>query len=126
MSKPIGPYSPILQAGEWFITSGQIGLHDGQLVSGGLEAELNQIFQNLKSLLAGEGLTLQNIVKTTVFLVNIDDYQLMNTIYMQEFGSHRPTRSAVAVTALPLGAVVEIEAWARIEMVDQTLSSAYR
>ena len=78
MSKPIGPYSPILQAGEWFITSGQIGLHDGQLVSGGLEAELNQIFQNLKSLLAGEGLTLQNIVKTTVFLVDIDDYQLMN------------------------------------------------
>ena len=124
MSKPIGPYSPILQAGEWFITSGQIGLHDGQLVSGGLEAELNQIFQNLKSLLAGEGLTLQNIVKTTVFLVDIDDYQLMNTIYMQEFSSHRPTRSAVAVTALPLGAVVEIEAWARIEMVDQTLSSA--
>ena len=124
MSKPIGPYYPILQAGEWFITSGQIGLHDGQLVSGGLEAELNQIFQNLKSLLAGEGLTLQNIVKTTVFLVDIDDYQLMNTIYMQEFGSHRPTRSAVAVTALPLGAVVEIEAWARIEMADQTLSSA--
>ena len=124
MSKPIGPYSPILQAGEWFITSGQIGLHDGQLVSGGLEAELNQIFQNLKSLLAGEGLTLQNIVKTTVFLVDIDDYQLMNTIYMQEFSSHRPTRSAVAVTALPLGAVVEIEAWARIEMADQTLSSA--
>ena len=124
MSKPIGPYSPILQAGEWFITSGQIGLHDGQLVSGGLEAELNQIFQNLKSLLAGEGLTLQNIVKTTIFLVDIDDYQLMNTVYMQEFGSHRPTRSAVAVTALPLGAVVEIEAWARIEMADQTLSSA--
>ena len=124
MSKPIGPYSPILQAGEWFITSGQIGLQDGQLVSGGLEAELNQIFQNLKSLLAGEGLTLQNIVKTTVFLVDIDDYQLMNTIYMQEFSSHRPTRSAVAVTALPLGAVVEIEAWARIEMADQTLSSA--
>ena len=124
MSKPIGPYSPILQAGEWFITSGQIGLHDGQLVSGGLEAELNQIFQNLKSLLAGEALTLQNIVKTTVFLVDIDDYQLMNTIYMQEFGSHRPSRSAVAVTALPLGAVVEIEAWARIEIADQKLSSA--
>tara|TARA_B100000614_G_scaffold257711_1_gene278467 strand:- start:389 stop:763 length:375 start_codon:yes stop_codon:yes gene_type:complete len=124
MSKPIGPYSPILQAGEWFITSGQIGLHDGQLVSGGLEAELIQTFQNLKSLLAGAGLTLQNIVKTTVFLVDIDDYQLMNTIYMQEFGSHRPTRSAVAVTALPLGAVVEIEAWARVEIADQTLSSA--
>ena len=124
MAKPIGPYSPILQAGEWFITSGQIGLHDGELVSGGLEVELAQIFQNLKALLAVEGLTLQNIVKTTVFLVDINDYQRMNTIYMQEFGSHRPTRSAVAVTALPLGAVVEIEAWARIEMADQTLSSA--
>lgn len=124
MAKPIGPYSPILQAGEWFITSGQIGLHDGELVSGGLEVELAQIFQNLKALLAVEDLTLQNIVKTTVFLVDINDYQLMNTIYMQEFGSHRPTRSAVAVAALPLGAVVEIEAWARIEIDDQTVSNA--
>ena len=124
MSKPIGPYSPILQAGEWFITSGQIGLHDGQLVSGGLESELIQTFKNLKALLALEGLTLQNIVKTTVYLTDMNDYQLMNTIYMQEFGSHRPTRSAVAVTALPLGAVVEIEAWARIDIVDQTASSA--
>tara|TARA_Y100001970_G_scaffold11126_1_gene12966 strand:- start:2372 stop:2728 length:357 start_codon:yes stop_codon:yes gene_type:complete len=118
MSKPIGPYSPILQAGEWFITSGQIGLLDGELVSGGLEAEMIQTFKNLKALLAGEGLTLQNIVKTTVFLVDIDDYQPMNAIYMKEFGSHRPARSAVAVTALPLGAVVEIEAWARIEIAD--------
>ncbi len=124
MSKPIGPYAPILQTGEWFITSGQIGLHDGELVSGGLEAELIQTFKNLKALLTNEGLTLRNIVKTTVFLVDIDDYQLMNTIYIQEFGSHRPTRSAVAVTALPLGAVVEIEAWARIEIADQTASSA--
>ena len=57
MAKPIGPYSPIVQAGEWFITSGQIGLHDGELVSGGLEVELAQIFQNLKALLAVEGLT---------------------------------------------------------------------
>jgi len=124
MSKPIGPYSPILQSGEWFITSGQIGLRDDQLVSGGLDAELIQIFQNLKALLATEGLTLHDIVKTTVFLVDIDDYQLMNTIYMQEFGSHRPTRSAVAVTALPLGAVVEIEAWARLEIADETASSS--
>ena len=124
MSKPIGPYSPILQAGEWFITSGQIGLHDGELVDGGLEAELIVIFNNLKELLGIEGLTLQNIVKTTVYLTDMDDYQLMNDIYMNAFGSHRPTRSAVAVTALPLGAVVEIEAWARIDIVDQTASSA--
>ncbi len=124
MSKPIGPYSPILQAGEWFITSGQIGLHDGELVGGGLEAELIVIFNNLKELLGIEGLTLQNIVKTTVYLTDMDDYQLMNDIYMNAFGSHRPTRSAVAVKALPLGAVVEIEAWARIDIVDQTSSSA--
>ena len=123
MSKPIGPYSPILQAGEWFITSGQIGLHDGELVSGGLESELIQTFKNLKALLALEGLTLQNIVKTTVYLTDMNDYQLMNTIYIKEFSSHRPTRSAVAVTALPLGAVVEIEAWARLDITDQTASS---
>ena len=82
------------------------------------------IFNNLKELLGIEGLTLQNIVKTTVYLTDMDDYQLMNDIYMNAFGSHRPTRSAVAVTALPLGAVVEIEAWARIDIVDQTSSSA--
>ena len=67
MAKPIGPYSPILQAGEWFITSGQIGLHDGELVSGGLVVELAQIFQNLKALLALEDLTLQTLLRRLSF-----------------------------------------------------------
>ena len=115
MPKPIGPYTPILQSGEWFITSGQIGLRNGLLVSGGFEPELVQAFINLKALLESEGITLQNVVKTTIFLTDIGDYQQMNDIYMNEFGIHRPARSAVAVAALPLGAVVEIEAWARIE-----------
>ena len=115
MSKPIGPYSPILRSGEWLITSGQIGLRDGLLVTGGLKPELTQAFINLKALLSSEGITLQNVVKTTVFLIDIDDYQQMNDIYVSEFGMHRPARSAVDVAALPLGAVVEIEAWARIK-----------
>ena len=114
MSKPVGPYSPILQSGEWCIVSGQIGLREGELVTGGLGPELSQAFMNLRSLLKSKDLTLDNVVKMTVFLVDINDYQKMNDIYMNEFGDHRPARSAVAVSALPLGAVVEIEAWARI------------
>ena len=113
MSKPVGPYTPIVRAGEWLVCSGQVGIADGALVEGGLEAELRQAFVNLRGLLEGEGATLDDVVKTTVFLVDMDDYAEMNAVYVEEFGDHRPARSAVAVAALPIGAVVELEAWAR-------------
>lgn len=114
MVKPAGPYTPMVRAGEWLVCSGQIGIDDGALVPGGLEAELRQAIANLRSLLATEGAVLDDVVKTTVFLTDMDHYADMNAVYVDEFGDHRPARSAIAVTALPLGAIVELEAWALV------------
>ncbi|MDH4277413.1 MAG: Rid family detoxifying hydrolase [Acidimicrobiia bacterium] len=111
MSKPVGPYTPIVAAGDWLIASGQIGLADGSLVDGGMGAQLRQALMNLKGLVEGHGARLDQIVKTTVFLVDMDDYAEMNEIYTGFFGDHRPARSAVAVAQLPLGARIEVEAW---------------
>lgn len=110
MSKPVGPYTPIVKAGPWLVTSGQIGISDGAIVEGGFEAQLRQAMANLAAVLETEGATLSDVTKTTVFLTSIDDYALMNSVYTEIFGDHRPARSAVAVGQLPLGAVVEIEA----------------
>ncbi len=114
MSKPVGPYTPIVRGGDLLYTSGQIGIVAGAIVEGGLEAELRRAFVNLREVLSSANASLSDVVKTTVFLADIGDYGAMNTIYMQEFGDHRPARSAVAVAALPLGARVEIEAVATV------------
>lgn len=112
MSTPVGPYTPIVRAGDWLVVSGQVGIRDGHLVSGGLQAELQQALENLQGLLASEGASVEQVVKTTVFLLHIRDYGLMNETYTAFFGDHRPARSAVAVAELPIGALVEVEAWA--------------
>lgn len=112
MSKPVGPYTPVMRAGDWLVVSGQVGVADGQLVTGGVEAELRQALANMAALLEAEGASLGDVVKTTVYLRHIDDYTMMNEAYVSVFGEHRPARSAVAVSALPLGALVEVEAWA--------------
>lgn len=115
MSKPVGPYTPIVRAGEWLVVSGQVGIVDGKLVSGGLEAELRQAVANLAALLDGEGASLADVTKTTVFLKHLGgDYPKMNEVYMELFGDHRPARSAIGVADLPLGALVELEAWAHV------------
>lgn len=113
MSKPVGPYSPIVRAGEWLVCSGQIGLQDGAVIEGGVRAETVQALANLTAVLASEGATLADVVKTTVFLLDMGDFAAMNEEYAAAFGEHRPARSTVAVAALPLGAGVEVEAWAR-------------
>ncbi len=95
------------------ICSGQLGLLDGELVPG-LDAQVRQAVANLEALLATQGATLSEVVKTTVFLVHMSDYPTMNDTYVEAFGPHRPARSAVAVSALPLGALVEVEAWAHL------------
>ena len=110
--KPVGPYTPIVRAGDWLVVSGQVGLADGKLVSGGTAAELRQALANLRALLEANGASLDQVAKTTVFLRHMSDYALMNEVYTAEFGDHRPARSAVGVTELPIGALVEVEAWA--------------
>lgn len=112
MSTPIGPYTPLVRAGQWLISSGQIGLVKGRVVPGGVRDEVGQALENLASLLAAEGSGLHEVVKTTVFLRHMRDYPIMNEVWAEKFGDHRPARSAVAVAELPLHALVEIEAWA--------------
>lgn len=112
MSTPVGPYTPIVRAGDWLVVSGQVGLRDGHMVSGGLQPELEQALENLRALLESEGATVEQVVKTTVFILHMRDYSLMNETYTAFFGDHRPARSAVAVSELPANALVEIEAWA--------------
>ena len=114
MSTPVGPYTPIVRGGDLLFTAGQVGIADGKIVDGGLEAELRQVFANLRGVLSSAHASLADVVKTTVFLADMDDYAAMNEIYMEEFGDHRPARSAVAVAKLPLGAQIEIEAVATI------------
>ncbi len=114
MSTPVGPYTPIVRAGDWLIASGQVGLDDGKLASGGTGGELRQAIANLEALLVGEGASLADVVKTTVFLRHMSDYALMNEVYCDCFGDHRPARSAIGVAELPIGALVEIEAWAHL------------
>jgi 2-iminobutanoate/2-iminopropanoate deaminase len=114
MSKPVGPYTPIVRADGWLVVSGQVGTRDGKLVEGGTQPQLRQALDNLRALLESEGASMTDVVKTTVFLRHLSDYAAMNETYVQAFGDHRPARSAVGVTELPLGALAEIEAWAYI------------
>lgn len=113
MTKPVGPYTPVVEAGDWVVVSGQVGLVDGKLVEGGFDGQCNQALANLRAQLESVGAALTDVVKTTVFLRHMTDYPRMNELYCEAFGDHRPARSAVGVAELPLGALVEVEAWAR-------------
>jgi 2-iminobutanoate/2-iminopropanoate deaminase len=110
MAMPVGPYTPIVRAGDFLICSGQLGLADGVLVDG-LRAQVTQAMRNVSALLSAEGSGLHNVVKTTVLLTNMDDYGAMNDAYVAFF-EKPPARTAFATVGLPLGALVEIEAWA--------------
>jgi 2-iminobutanoate/2-iminopropanoate deaminase len=106
-----GPYRPVVRAGDWIVCSGQLGARAGELVDG-VGAQLRQAVANLESVLASEGASLADVVKTTVFLTDMADFDEMNGIYLDCFAEPRPARSAIAVVALPRGARIEIEAWA--------------
>ncbi|MHB1555529.1 MAG: RidA family protein [Acidimicrobiales bacterium] len=115
--RPVGPYRPAVRAGDWVVTSGQIGAAPGpdgilQLVEGGSAGQLRQALANLRSVLAEEGATLADVVKTTVFVVDMSEYALVNEIWIETWPAPRPARSAIGVASLPLGARVEVEAWA--------------
>jgi len=110
---PLGPYTPVVRAGDWLIVSGQLGLTDGALVEGGVSAQTAQAVANVKAQLATVGAELTDVVKTLCFLTDMDTFATFNEAYIGGFGDHRPARSTVGVVALPaLGAGVEIEAWA--------------
>src|SRR5215213_3103526 len=114
MTTPAGPYSPIVRAGDWLIVSGQVGLVDGDLVGGGVAAQTGQAIANMASLLSSEGAALSDVAKTLCFLVDMGEFATFNEAYVAAFGGHRPARSTVGVAALPLGAAVELEAWAHV------------
>jgi 2-iminobutanoate/2-iminopropanoate deaminase len=113
----VGPYSQAqvvrLHGGNRMVfTAGQVGLDPatGKLVEGDVEAQTERVLQNLTAVLRGAGLGLSDVVKTTVFLADMNDFQAMNRVYGRFFGEALPARSTVAVAGLPLGARVEIEA----------------
>lgn len=112
MSKPLGPYTPVVRAGDFIIVSGQVGAADGALVEGGVAGQTAQAIANLTARLAEMGAELTDVVKTTCFLVDMDAFATFNEAYVAGFGNHRPARSTVAVRELPVGAQVEIEAMA--------------
>jgi len=112
----IGPYSQALVSDGLLFASGQIPLDPatGALVSGGIEQAVERVFDNIQAILAAAGATLDDVVKTTVYLVQMSDFAAMNAIYARRFGSHRPARSTVAVSQLPKDAAVEIDVIARV------------
>lgn len=113
MSKPGRlPYTPSVRAGDWVIVSGQLGMVGGVLVGGGFSDQLRQILVNLETRLAEQGAKMADVVKTTVFLRHMGDFTTLNELYGAAFPEPRPARTAVAVDELPLGGLVEIEAWA--------------
>ena len=109
------PYSQAIAAGGFVFVSGQLGLKPGDTsISGGIEEQTEQVFANLAAILAEAGTGLDRLVKTTVFLQNLDDFQAMNGVYARHVGAAPPARSTVEVAKLPSGALVEIEAIAQL------------
>ena len=109
---PVGPYSQAIQVDGFVFCSGQVGLDPktGKIVEGGVTEQARQVLDNLAAVLASAGLTLSAVIKTTIFLVDINDFATVNAVYGERMGTPPPARSTVAVAALPLGARVEIEA----------------
>lgn len=111
----IGPYSQAMQVGDMLYTSGQIALNtEGEIVDEDIHDQTHQVLKNLGEVLAAAGATYNDVIKTTIFLVEMDDFLAVNTVYAEYFGEHKPARSTVAVKALPRDAKVEIECIAKI------------
>jgi 2-iminobutanoate/2-iminopropanoate deaminase len=105
-----------VKIGEFIFTAGQLGINPetGVVVDGGIETETRHAIENLRAVLEAGGSSLNNVIKTTVFLRDLDDFSTMNTVYAEFFTENFPARSAVQVARLPLDAQVEIEAVATI------------
>jgi 2-iminobutanoate/2-iminopropanoate deaminase len=114
--KAIGPYSQALEVDGWLYTSGQIALDPatGEMVEGGFEAQARQVLQNLSGVLSAAGCSFRDVVKATVYVVDLADFPKLNALYAEAMGDHRPARSTVQVAALPKGALVEIDLVAKV------------
>lgn len=112
----VGPYSQAVQVGHLLFCSGQIPVdpETKAIVEGDIHAQVEQVLKNITAVLAAANLTLANVVKATVFMVDLKDFPVMNGLYAQAFGDHKPARSTIQVAALPLGARVEIEVIAEL------------
>jgi 2-iminobutanoate/2-iminopropanoate deaminase len=110
--KPIGPYSAALQSGRLLFVSGQVPIEPatGQLIDGDVSAQTDRVLKNVGALLAAAGLAYADVVRTTVFLVDMDDFSAMNAVYASYFSEPHPARSTVQVARLPRDARVEIDA----------------
>jgi 2-iminobutanoate/2-iminopropanoate deaminase len=113
----IGPYSQAIRCGQFVYASGQIALDpvSGELVGDDVQAQTQRVLQNVQAVLASAGTSLANVVKTTVFLTSMSDFQAMNAVYANYFSGVAPARSTVAVAELPRKALVEIECIALVE-----------
>jgi 2-iminobutanoate/2-iminopropanoate deaminase len=114
--KALGPYSAGVKTDQFIFTAGQIGIipESGNIIDGGIEQETRQALTNIQNILEEAGSSLQWVVKTTVFLRNMDDFSKMNAVYALFFTDNYPARSTIQVTALPKNASVEIEAMALV------------
>jgi 2-iminobutanoate/2-iminopropanoate deaminase len=103
-----------VRAGDWLVLAGQVGIDPatGKLAPGGTEAEARQVLANVSAVLGDCGARWTDVAKVTIFLVDMAEFPLVNALYEETIGTHRPARSTVAVAALPAGARVEIETWA--------------
>jgi 2-iminobutanoate/2-iminopropanoate deaminase len=110
------PYSQAIRVGELVFVAGQVPLHPetGKLVEGGIREQTEQVFANIRAILEEAGSSLENLVKTTVYLASLDDFAGMNEVYATYAGDRPPARSTVEVSRLPAGALVEIEAVAHL------------
>lgn len=117
----IGPYSQAVAYGGVVYTSGQIALTpEGTMLEDDIKLQTHQVLKNLSAVLEASGSSLQDVIKTTIFLADMDDFLTVNTIYAEYFGDHRPARATVAVKTLPKNALVEIDAMAKVSDSDFT------
>lgn len=113
--KAVGPYSQAVAAGDYVFCSGQVGIdpHAGAIVATDVAGQMHQVMKNLDAVLRAARVTLDNVVKTTIYLSSMDDFQTVNEVYAGYFTDTPPARATVEVSRLPLGALVEVDAIAR-------------
>lgn len=112
----LGPYSQAVEVDGWLYLSGQVALdpRTGELIAGDFEAETRQVLKNLQAVLAAAGCTFQDVVRTTIYLIDFGKFPQINALYGEAMGAHRPARTTIEISKLPKGAQVEIDLVARI------------